>query len=47
MRIIASNLGYKLSEYGLFKENGDKIKINSENDVFKKLKIEYLPPNLR
>lgn len=46
MRQIAKDLGYKLSEYGLFK-NEKKIEINSEEDIFKILKLEYLPPNLR
>ena len=50
MRIVAKNLGYKLSEYGLFpinQKNNDMIKINSEQDIFKILKIEYLIPRLR
>lgn len=47
MRKIAKKLKLKLSEYGLTKEDGTKLKINSEYDVFKILQIEYLPPNLR
>ena len=47
MRQIAKDKNLKLSEYGLFKENGDKIKINSEKDVFDALNIEYLKPQLR
>jgi DNA polymerase beta len=47
MRNIAKEKGYKLSEYGLFTKNGEKIKINSEQDIFKKLDIPYLPPNKR
>lgn len=47
MRKIAKTQKLKLSEYGLTKEDGTKIPINSEYDVFKILKIEYLPPNLR
>ena len=46
MRQIAIDLGYKLSEYGIFKNN-QKINIQSEEDIFKILKLEYLPPNLR
>ena len=47
MRNIAKNKHLKLSEYGLFKENGDKIEINSERDVFEALDMEYLIPRLR
>lgn len=49
MRQKATQLGYKLSEYGLFKilDSGSrykKIKINSEKDVFDKLNMVYLDP---
>lgn len=47
MRKIAKKLKLKLSEYGLTKEDGTRLKISSEYDVFKILQIEYLPPNLR
>jgi DNA polymerase/3'-5' exonuclease PolX len=48
MRIKAHELGYKLSEYSLIDINKNKkIKINSEYDIFKLLKMEYLQPNLR
>jgi DNA polymerase/3'-5' exonuclease PolX len=47
MRQIAKLKKLKLSEYGLFKENGDKININDERDVFNILEIEYLVPRLR
>lgn len=47
LRIIAKEMKLKLSEYGLFKENGEKIPIESEYDIFKILKVEYLPPRLR
>jgi DNA polymerase/3'-5' exonuclease PolX len=47
MRNIAKTKKLKLSEYGLFKENGDKIEINSERDVFDALNMEYLIPRLR
>ncbi len=47
MRKIAKKQKLKLSEYGLTKEDGTKLSITSEYDVFKILKIEYLPPNLR
>lgn len=53
MRILAKQKGYKLNEYGLFKilEDGkisrSKIKVNSEEDIFKKLNMDYLEPNQR
>ena len=53
MRILAKQKGYKLNEYGLFKilENGkisrSRIKVNSEEDIFKKLNMDYLQPNER
>jgi len=47
MRKIAKSMKLKLSEYGLVKEDGTKLKIQSEYDVFKILKIEYLAPRLR
>lgn len=47
MRNIAKSKNLKLSEYGLFKENGEKIKIESERDVFDALDMEYLLPRLR
>jgi DNA polymerase/3'-5' exonuclease PolX len=47
MRQIAKNKKLKLSEYGLFKENGEKIPINNERDVFDILEMEFLIPRLR
>lgn len=47
MRKIAEKMGLKLSEYGLTKEDGTKIPVESEYDIFKILKIEYLAPRLR
>lgn len=42
--------GMLLNQYGLYKKEGDnlvKLKINSEKDVFDKLKMEYLTPQQR
>ena len=47
MRVIAKSKKLKLSEYGLFKENGKSLPINSERDVFELLDIEYIVPRLR
>ena len=48
MREHAINMGYKLSEYGLYEEKTKKkIKINSEKDIFDKLGLEYISPEKR
>lgn len=47
MRTIAKEKGLKLSEYGLFTEEGEKLKIKSEEDFFKKLDMDYIEPKYR
>jgi len=53
MRQIAKGLGFKLNEYGLFKQKEDgtfsdkPVKVKSEKDIFKKLKLDYLEPHER
>lgn len=47
MRMIAKNKHLKLSEYGLFKQDGTKLKIKSEEDFFKKLDLDYIEPKYR
>lgn len=51
MRLIAQELGYKLNEYGLYKiSDGKEIRIkdiNSEEDIFNKLGLEYIIPEKR
>jgi len=47
MRSIAKGKGLKLSEYGLFKTDGSKLKIKSEEDFFKELELDYIPPKFR
>jgi DNA polymerase/3'-5' exonuclease PolX len=46
MRGIAKRQGYKLNEYGLYKDS-KKIQIYSEQDVFDILGMKYLSPNER
>lgn len=46
MRKKAKELGYKLNEYGLYKNN-ELIHITSEKELFKKLGIKYLKPTER
>ena len=47
MRNVAKSRGLKLSEYGLFKTDGTKLKIKSEEDFFKALDMDYIEPKLR
>lgn len=52
MRLHAKSLGYKLSEYGLVKEDKKTgkqthIPANSEQDIFEALLLKYIPPELR
>lgn len=53
MRTLARQRGYKLNEYGLYKIKEDDTtsntskKVNSEKDIFKVLKMDYLEPNER
>lgn len=47
IRRYAKSLGYKLNQKGLYKY-GKKVKgLKSEKDIFKKLKLEYIPPKER
>ena len=47
MRMIAKTMDLKLSEYGLFKTDGTKLKIKSEEDFFKHLGLDYIEPKFR
>jgi DNA polymerase/3'-5' exonuclease PolX len=47
MREIAKTKNMKLSEYGLFYNNGNKIETNSEKDIFDKLDMNYIIPKFR
>lgn len=47
MRQLAKDQNLKLSEYGLFREDDSKEKIESEADIFKILGLEYIIPELR
>jgi len=46
MRSKAKELGYKLNEYGLYK-NDIKVNIDSEEELFQKLHMKYLEPEQR
>jgi DNA polymerase/3'-5' exonuclease PolX len=47
MRNIAKKKNMKLNEYALINSENKKIKINSENDIFKHLDMEYIKPEDR
>ncbi len=50
MRLHAKSMDLKLSEYGLFKQVKNKevpLEINSEEDIFNKLLLKYIPPEKR
>jgi DNA polymerase (family 10) len=46
MRRIAQEKGWKLSEYGLFQGN-KQIDAKTEEEVYKKLGLQWVPPELR
>ena len=46
MRSMAKKSGIKMNEYGLFKD-GELIKAESEEDIFKVFGMQYIPPELR
>lgn len=50
MRARAQKMGMKMNEYGLFRVKGAKeelIHCRDESEIFKKLGLEYIPPELR
>lgn len=47
MRGLAKKLGIKMSEWGLFKENGERIDCKDEKEIFAFFKMDYIPPELR
>jgi DNA polymerase (family 10) len=48
LREMAVRAGLKINEYGVFKEPGEKkIGGKHEEDVYKALKLAYIPPELR
>lgn len=48
LRGRAKDMGYKLNEYGLFKEGSEKaVACKEEADIYKKLGLAYIEPELR
>jgi DNA polymerase (family 10) len=46
LRSMAKDRGWKINEYGIFKEE-KRLEIDTEEDVYKKLNLKYIPPELR
>lgn len=47
VRKIAISKGYKLNEYGLFDKRNRIIPTKTEEDIYKKLGMQYMPPEMR
>ena len=47
LRNIALDRGWKLNEYGLFDKTGKRLAGKTEEDVYQKLGLRYIPPELR
>lgn len=47
LRNLAVERGWKLNEYGLFDEKGSRLAGKTEDDVYGKLGLQYIPPELR
>jgi DNA polymerase (family 10) len=47
VRARAKDLGLKLNEYGLFREDGTSIPCKDEAAIYKALHLPYIPPELR
>ena len=46
LRELAKKSGYKLNEYGLFKDE-QRVELKSEQDIYRILKLDYIIPELR
>lgn len=47
LRDRAIKMGYKLNEYGLSRVNGDPVPIRREEDIYRELGLQWMPPELR
>ena len=47
MRKKAQEKNWKLSQYGLFNQDGERIDENNEQSIYNLLEMEYLDPERR
>lgn len=48
MRGMAKDLGLKINEYGVFREeDGSRLPVRGEEDIFRAVGLSYIPPELR
>ncbi|HLM84198.1 MAG TPA: DNA polymerase/3'-5' exonuclease PolX [Candidatus Bathyarchaeia archaeon] len=47
LRKIAIKKGWKLNEYGLFDKRGKQIAGKTEEEIYKKLGLDWMPPEMR
>ncbi|QQG48616.1 MAG: DNA polymerase/3'-5' exonuclease PolX [archaeon] len=47
LRSLAVGKGWKLNEYGLYGKKGEKLAGRTEEEVYQKLGLEFVPPELR
>ncbi|MGC8981533.1 MAG: DNA polymerase/3'-5' exonuclease PolX [Minisyncoccia bacterium] len=47
LRELAMKKGWKLNEYGLFDENEKMIAGTTEEEIYKKLNMQFIPPEMR
>lgn len=48
LRGIANDMGYKINEYGVFRENtGKRVAGEEEEDIYRFFKLSFIPPELR
>lgn len=47
LRSIAIGKGYKLNEYGLFRKEGEVVARRTEEDIYRALGMDIMPPEMR
>ena len=47
LRNLAIEKGWKLNEYGLFEKGGKRLAGKAETEIYQKLGLDYIPPELR
>jgi DNA polymerase (family 10) len=47
LRGRAKTMGLKLNEYGLFREDGERVPAASEEEIYRALRLAYIAPELR